>query len=187
MLSLIHLQLLQHNAHFLLARLSLVTTKNAYKTALLSSWVLKRGEEERVERLVTTIGVICDRRKLQEWKERFTIWYWDLLWCVVWHLQQRQEAELKMLRFLLGLTGMEKKWGTAEVEWFRDNVREARFRQLGHVQRKYSGYTGHRMLNMELPGRRTRERPQKRQKRMLEIEWDESRQSAVASPKGTRR
>lgn len=66
MLSLIHLQLLQHNAHFLLARLSLVTTKNAYKTALLSSRVLKRGEEERVERLETTIGVICDRRKLQE-------------------------------------------------------------------------------------------------------------------------
>lgn len=78
---------------------------------------------------------------------------------------------MKMLRFLLGLTGMEKIRNEEQLRLSGlETVKEARFRRLGHVQRKYSGYTGHRMLNMELPGRRTRERPQKRQKRMLEIE-----------------
>ena len=45
---------------------------------------------------------------------------------------RRQEAELKMLRFSLGVT-----------RWF------------GHVQRRDSGYIGRRMLDIELPGRRT--------------------------------
>uniref|UniRef100_A0A3Q3JMD5 YjeF N-terminal domain-containing protein n=1 Tax=Monopterus albus TaxID=43700 RepID=A0A3Q3JMD5_MONAL len=49
--------------------------------------------------------------------------------------------------------------GTAQVFCFGDKVREARLRWFGHVQRRDSGYIGRRMLEMELPGKRSRGRP----------------------------
>lgn len=52
--------------------------------------------------------------------------------------------------------------GTAKVEWFGATVREAPLRWSGHVKRKDGGYTGQRMLKMELPGRRKRGKPQRR-------------------------
>ncbi|KAL1279411.1 hypothetical protein QQF64_026084 [Cirrhinus molitorella] len=81
-------------------------------------------------------------------------------------LKKRQEpeleiAELKMLRFSLGVTRLD--WirneyirGTAHVGRLGDKVREARLRWFGHVQRRDSEYIGRRMLDMELPGRRQR-------------------------------
>lgn len=52
-----------------------------------------------------------------------------------------EEAELKMLRFLLEVTRMDrirKKHfrRTAQVEWFGDKLREARLKWFGHVQRR---------------------------------------------------
>ena len=35
-------------------------------------------------------------------------------------------------------------------------------RWFGHMQRSHSGYTSRRMLEMELPGRRRRDRPKRR-------------------------
>ncbi|KAI5619610.1 hypothetical protein C0J50_21007 [Silurus asotus] len=76
-------------------------------------------------------------------------------------LSKRQEvelevAELKMLRFTLGVTRMDRirnKFirGTAHVGRFGDKVMEARLRWFGHVQRR-----------MEPPGRRKRGRPRRR-------------------------
>ncbi|KAI5109063.1 hypothetical protein C0J45_0460, partial [Silurus meridionalis] len=87
-------------------------------------------------------------------------------------LRKRQEvelekAELKMLRFSLGVTKMDKIRnefirGTAHVGGFGDKVREARLRWFGHVQRRDMNYIGRRMLRMEPPGRRRRERPRRR-------------------------
>ena len=68
-------------------------------------------------------------------------------------------AELKMLRFSLGVTRMDKirneyiRW-TAQVGRFGEKTREARLRWYGHVLRKDNGYIGRRMLRMELPGMR---------------------------------
>ncbi|KAK3518089.1 hypothetical protein QTP70_033314, partial [Hemibagrus guttatus] len=87
-------------------------------------------------------------------------------------LRKRQEselevAELKMLRFSLGVTRLDRIRneyirGTAHVGRLGDKVREARLRWFGHVQRRESEYIGRRMLDMELPGRRQRGRAKRR-------------------------
>ena len=76
-------------------------------------------------------------------------------------------AELKMLRFSLGVTRMDKIRneyirGTAQVGKFGEKTREARLRWYGHLRRKDDGYIGRRMLRMELPGKRKRGRPKRR-------------------------
>ena len=76
-------------------------------------------------------------------------------------------AELKMLRFSLGVTRMDKIrneyiGGTARVVRFGEKVREARLRWFAHVLRKNAVYIGGRMLTMELPGKRQRGRPKRR-------------------------
>ena len=88
-------------------------------------------------------------------------------------LTKRQEAEmevaeLKMLRFSIGVTIIDKIRngyirGTAQVGRFGEKTREAtRVRWYGHVRRKDDGYIGRRMLRMELPGKRKRGRPKRR-------------------------
>ncbi|KAI5104704.1 hypothetical protein C0J45_6330, partial [Silurus meridionalis] len=87
-------------------------------------------------------------------------------------LGKRQEvelevAELKMLRFSLRVTTMDRIRnefirGTTHVGRFGDKVREARLRWFGHVQRRDMWYISRRMLRMETPGRRERGRPKRR-------------------------
>lgn len=52
--------------------------------------------------------------------------------------------------------------GTAQVRQFADKVGEVRLRCFGHVRRRGDGYTGRRMLTMELPGKRKGGRPKRR-------------------------
>ena len=52
--------------------------------------------------------------------------------------------------------------GRPQVRQSESKVREGRVRGFEHVQRRYSEYIGRKMLNMELPGRRQRERPKRR-------------------------
>ena len=71
-------------------------------------------------------------------------------------LTKKQEAELavaelKMLRFSLGVTRIDKIKnefirGTAQVRQIGDKVREARLRWYGHVQRRNAEYIGKRIL-----------------------------------------
>ena len=85
---------------------------------------------------------------------------------------RRQEAELevaelKMLRFSLGVTRMDRIRnevirGTTQTGRLGGKAREARLRWFGHAQRRDSGDIGRRMLEMELPGRRRRGRPKRR-------------------------
>ncbi|KAK3567797.1 hypothetical protein QTP86_026441 [Hemibagrus guttatus] len=92
-------------------------------------------------------------------------------------LRKRQEselevAELKMLRFSLGVTRLDRIRneyirGTAHVGRLGDKVKEDRLRWFGHVQRRESEYIGRRMLDMELPGRRQRGRPKRRKRKSL--------------------
>ena len=120
-------------------------------------------------------GVICDRRVSARVKGkvyRVAVRPAMLYGLETVALTKRQEAEmevaeLKMLRFSLGATRMDKIRneyirGTAQVGRFGEKTREARLRWYGHVLRKDDGYIGRRMLRMELPGKRKRGRPKRR-------------------------
>ncbi|KAI5628469.1 receptor tyrosine-protein kinase erbB-3 precursor [Silurus asotus] len=120
-------------------------------------------------------GVICDSRvsaKLKGKVYRTVVRPAMLYGLETVALSKRQVAklevaELKMLRFSLGVTTMNKIRnefirGTAHVRCFGDKVREARLRWFGHVQRRDMNYIGRRMLRMEPPGRRKRGRPRRR-------------------------
>ncbi|KAI5086583.1 butyrophilin-like protein 3 [Silurus meridionalis] len=109
-------------------------------------------------------GVICDSRVSARMKGkvyRSVVRPAMLYGLETVALSKRQEvelevAELKMLRFSLGVTRMDKIRnefirGTAHVACFGDKVREARLRWFGHVQRRDMNYIGRRMLRMEPP------------------------------------
>ncbi|KAI5107764.1 hypothetical protein C0J45_1358, partial [Silurus meridionalis] len=120
-------------------------------------------------------GVICDRRVSARMKGkvyRIVVRPAMLYVLETVALSKRQEAELevaelKMLRFSLGVMRIDKIRnqfirGTAHVGCFGDKVREVRLRWFGHVQRRDMIYIGRRMLRMEPPGRRKRGRPRRR-------------------------
>ncbi|KAK3530945.1 hypothetical protein QTP70_006500 [Hemibagrus guttatus] len=113
-------------------------------------------------------GVLCDRKISARIKGKVykTVVRLAMLYGLeTVSLRKRQEselevAELTMLRFSLGVTRLDRIRneyirGTAHVGRLVDKVREARLRWFGHVQRRESEYIGRRMLDMELPGRRT--------------------------------
>ena len=120
-------------------------------------------------------GVMCDRRVSAKMKGKVykTVVRPAMLFGLeTVPLRKRQEAEMevaemKMLRFSLGVTRMDRIRneyirGTAHVRGFGDKVREARLRWFGHVLRRDSEYIGRRILSFELPGRRPRGRPKRR-------------------------
>ncbi|MCJ8740102.1 hypothetical protein PDJAM_G00054950 [Pangasius djambal] len=120
-------------------------------------------------------GVLCDRKISARIKGKVykTVVRAAMLYGLeTVALRKRQEselevAELKMLRFSLGVTRLDRIRneyirGTAHVGRLGDKVREARLRWFGHVQKRESEYIGRRMLDMELPGRRRRGRPKRR-------------------------
>ncbi|KAK3539909.1 hypothetical protein QTP70_019554 [Hemibagrus guttatus] len=120
-------------------------------------------------------GVLCDRKisaRIKGKVYRTVVRPAMLYGLETVSLRKRQDselevAELKMLRFSLGVTRLDRIRnefirGTAHVGRLGDKVREARLRWFGHVQRRESEYIGRRMLDMELPGRRQRGRPKRR-------------------------
>ncbi|XP_051793650.1 uncharacterized protein LOC127530564 [Acanthochromis polyacanthus] len=120
-------------------------------------------------------GVMCDRRVSAKMKGKVykTVVRPAMLFGLeTVSLRKRQEAELevaelKMLRFSLGVTRMDRIRneyirGTAHVRGFGDKIREARLRWFGHVQRRESEYIGRRMLSFPLPGRRPRGKPKRK-------------------------
>ncbi|KAK3533410.1 hypothetical protein QTP70_019490, partial [Hemibagrus guttatus] len=120
-------------------------------------------------------GVLCDRKisaRIKGKVYRTVVRPAMLYGLETVSLRKRQEselevAELKMLRFSLGVTRLDRIRneyirGTAHVGRLGDKVGETRLRWFGHVQRRESEYIGRRMLDMELPGRRQRGRPKRR-------------------------
>ncbi|KAK3568271.1 hypothetical protein QTP86_002776 [Hemibagrus guttatus] len=97
------------------------------------------------------LGVLCDRKISARIKGKVyrTVVRPDMLYGLeTVSLKKRQEselevAELKMLRFSLGVTRLDRVRneyirGTAHVGRLGDKVREARLRWFGHVQRRES-------------------------------------------------
>ncbi|KAK3571485.1 hypothetical protein QTP86_012831 [Hemibagrus guttatus] len=120
-------------------------------------------------------GVLCDRKisaRIKGKVYRTVVRPAILYGLETVSLRKRQEselevAELKMLRFSLGVTRLDRIRneyirGTAHVGCLGDKVRETRLRWFGHIQRRDSEYIGRRMLDMGLPGRRQRGRPKRR-------------------------
>ncbi|KAK3524606.1 hypothetical protein QTP70_029912 [Hemibagrus guttatus] len=107
-------------------------------------------------------GVLCDRKisaRIKGKVYRTVVRPAMLYGLETVSLRKRQEselevAELKMLRFSLGVTRLDRIRneyirGTSHVGHLGDKVREARLRWFGHVQRRESEYIGRRMLDME--------------------------------------
>ena len=69
------------------------------------------------------------------------------------HEAELEVAELKMLRFAMGVTRLDKIRneyirGMAHIDWFECKLRELRLRWFGHVQRRDEDYVGKRTLRM---------------------------------------
>ena len=82
-------------------------------------------------------------------------------------VQEMEVAEIKMLRFAMGVTRKDKIRNehirsTVKVERLGMKMREGRLKWYGHVMRRDQEYVGRKMMEMELPGKRRRGRPKKR-------------------------
>ena len=131
-------------------------------------------------------GVICDRRVSARVKGK--VYKVAVRPAMLYGLEtvaltKRQEAEmevaeLKMLRFSSGVTGMAKIRneyirGTAQVGRLSEKTREARLRWYGHVRRKDDWDIWGRMLRMELPGKSKWGRPKRRSMDVLKEDMAE--------------
>ena len=82
-------------------------------------------------------------------------------------VEKMKVAELKMVRWALGLTRKNKirneyVRGTAKIAKLGDKLRNARLRWYGHVKRRKEDYVGKRMMEVVVPGRWKRGRPRRR-------------------------
>ena len=73
-------------------------------------------------------------------------------------------AEMRVLRWMFGVTKKDKIRnesikGTVKVADISLNLQERRLKWYGHVMRRDGNYVGRRVMEMEVPGRRRRERP----------------------------
>ena len=82
-------------------------------------------------------------------------------------VQKIDVTELKMVRWALGVTRVDKIQnryirGTAKIAKLGDKLRSGRLRWYGHVRRRDTEYVGRRVLEMAVPGKRKRGRPNRR-------------------------
>ena len=102
-------------------------------------------------------GVICDRRlparvngKVYNSVVRPAMVYGlETVTVTKKQVQEMEVAEMKMLRFAMGVTRKDKK-----VERLGMKMREGRLRWYGHVMRRDQEYVGRKMMEMELPGKK---------------------------------
>ena len=74
-------------------------------------------------------------------------------------VEEMKVAEMKMLRFAIGVTRKDKIRNehirsTVRVERLEMKMREGRLRWYGHVMRRDQEYVGRKMMEMELPGKK---------------------------------
>ena len=83
------------------------------------------------------------------------------------HEKKVEVAEMKMLRWMCGVTRLdkisnEKIRGSTKVGEISKKVQERRMRWYGHVLRRDEEYVGKRATGIEVQGSRRRGRPKKR-------------------------
>ena len=82
-------------------------------------------------------------------------------------VEEMEVAEMKMLRFAMGVTRKDKIRNehiksTVKVERLIMKMREGRLRWYGHVMRRDQEYVGRKIMEMELPGKRRKGRLKRR-------------------------
>ena len=82
-------------------------------------------------------------------------------------VEEREVAEMKMLRFAMGVTRKDKTKNehirsTVKVERLGMKMREGRLRWYGYVMNRDQEYVGRKMIKKELPGKRKRRRSKRR-------------------------
>ena len=115
------------------------------------------------------------RQEVTSYSKRKGVQFSHQQWCMdlrQWQSQKKQVeemkvAEMKMLRFAVGMTRKDKIRneyirGTVRIERLGMKVREGRLRWYGHVMRRDQEYVRRKMTEMELPGKRKRGRPKRR-------------------------
>ena len=117
-------------------------------------------------------GVICDRRLPARVKGK--VYSLVVRPAMVYGLEtvavtkkQVEVAEMKMLRFAMGVTRKDKIRNeyirsTVKVERLGMKMREGRLRWYGHVMKRDQEYVGRKMMEMELLGKRRRGRSKRR-------------------------
>ena len=115
-------------------------------------------------------GVICDKRLPARVKEKVyssvvrpaMVYELETVAVTKKQVKEMEVAEMKMLRFAMGVTRKDKIRNEHIVERLGMKMREDRLRWYGHVMRRDQEYVGRKMMEMELPGKRKKGRPQGR-------------------------
>lgn len=131
-------------------------------------WVQKRKSDHK-ERLKKVNIYSLERRAMcSDVMESFALWNGDNTYDKKRQEAEFRVAELKMLRFLPGVTRLDKinnehLRGTEHARQVGDKAREtksrAKLRWSGHVMGRDEEYVKRRMLDVNPPGRRKRWRP----------------------------
>ena len=120
-------------------------------------------------------GILCDRRmplKLKSRIQRQVVRPAMVYGAETWASKMRQEArleasEMRMLRWACGVTLKDRVRnehirGSFKIAPISLKVKEARLRWYGHLRRREAQHPTRRMIDMEIPGRRQRGRPELR-------------------------
>ena len=121
------------------------------------------------------LGVICDKRLPARVKGKVYISVvrptmvhgLEMVAVTKKQVEEMQVAEMKMLRFAMGVTRKDKiryKYirSTIKVEQLGMKMGEGRLRCYGHVMRRDQEYVERKMMEMKLLGKRRRGRPKRR-------------------------
>ena len=115
-------------------------------------------------------GILCDRRislrvkgKVYKTVVRPAMMYGAETWAVKKAQEKKLDvAEMRMLRWMSGVTKLERIRGTTKVGEISKKVQESRLKWFGQVLRREDEYIGKRVMAMEVPGKRRRGRPKRR-------------------------
>ena len=120
-------------------------------------------------------GVLCDRKLSARVKGKMyksvvrpaMLYGMEMVAVTERQVGQMEVAELKMVRWTLGVTRKDKirneyVRGTAKIAKLGDTLRIARLSWYGHVKGREQGYVGKRIMEMAMPGRKKRGRPRRR-------------------------
>ena len=132
-------------------------------------------------------GVTCDRNMPVKMKGlvyktiiRPVLTYGSETWNVTKrHVRAIQTTEMKMLRWMCGVTRLDKIRnthirGSLGVRDISEKLQESRLRWYGHVSRRPPEYIGRAVQDLNVPGKRSRGRPKRRWREVLQQDMREN-------------